>query len=117
MVPLPTPPGPIKTTTSGLADKSVEELFALTRTEPADPTRLGNGGNLHDARSLHFTDRGERGNEVVGAHLCHAFFGLGQRKDFFEGELTTLHETLHLGTATSVGDSNLRGRFALRLSK
>src|ERR1019366_8352771 len=85
-VPLPTPPGPISTTTSVSAHKGLKELLSLARPESADSTGLGNGGTLHDARRFDLANGGQSADEVVGAHLSDALLPLGQGEQLLERE-------------------------------
>src|SRR5579863_6300812 len=67
-VPLPTPPGPMRTAMKGSADKGSKQFCALLGSKTPDPTGLGDRCIVHDAFGLHFTNGGQRTDEVVGTH-------------------------------------------------
>lgn len=106
-VPLPTPPGPIKTKVKASAGKSLEELAALTCAQPADSTSRGNLRVAHDSRGFHFPNRGDGGNEIRRTHLRDTILSVRNGKDFRQGQVTRLQCTLDVRTATSVGDGQL----------
>src|SRR5487761_2581228 len=112
-VPLPTPPGPISTTTSGSADKGPEELRALLGSQAAPPAGLGDGGASHDAFGLHLADRRQRADQVVGAHLRDALLPGGQLEELLEGEVARLDHPLDLGASAPVRDRQARRFHAL----
>src|SRR5580700_6438758 len=83
-VPLPTPPGPMRTAMKGSADKSSKQFCALFGTETPDPPGLGDRRVVNDSFSLHLADGGQRADEVVGAHLGHALLSGGEVEEFLE---------------------------------
>jgi len=116
-VPLPTPPGPIKTKTEESATKGPEEFGALLGSKSAYATRLSNRGILHDAASLDFSNGRECTYEVECAHLSDTLFVLGQAKQCLERELAGLDEALDIGTSAAIGDGKLRRSNALFLAQ
>src|SRR5580704_3158893 len=101
-VPLPTPPGPMRTAMKGSADKSSKQFCALLRPETPDPAGLGDRRVVHDSFGLHFSDRRERADEVVGAHLGHALLACRQLEELFQRQLARLHLSLHLGASSTI---------------
>src|SRR5580700_1184402 len=83
-VPLPTPPGPMRTAMKGSADKSTKQFCALFRSESPDPAGLGDRRVVHDSFGLHLADCRQGADEVVGAHLGHALLARGQFEELFE---------------------------------
>src|SRR5208282_2957482 len=99
---LPTPPGPMKMTTNGSADKVSKQFGALLGTQSTNATRLGDRSALHDALGLHFANGRQRTNEVVGPHLGHALFVRRESEELIEGELPRLHQSLYFRATPTI---------------
>ena len=99
----------------GSADKGSKQFCALLGSKTPDPTGLGDRGIIHNALGLHFTNGGQRTDEVVGTHLSNALFAGSEFEQFFERKLTGLHLAFDFGTSTSVRYSETRRLHSLFL--
>jgi len=94
----------MRTTTSGSADKSSKQFSALLRAKTSNTASLRDRSTLHDALGLDFTDRRQRRDQVVRAHLGYALLVRGQREELFERKFAGLDEALHVGATSTIGD-------------
>lgn len=115
IVPLPTPPGPMRTNTDVSATKASVQFGPLLWPEATNATGLGNVRFLHDAPCFDIADVGQCTHEIERPHLSNAVFNLSERKELLEREPTGLYQFLHFRTTSPVGHRQSRRRDTLFL--